>query len=126
MTEWDNLLKLLTERYSAKFFMGDKVSNFALLIHDIFKISHKHTPTVAFEINGVQFRLFFHDERLIDFTVWPEQLQCLAGFEAVTNFMREIGEALKEKVFLTPESDPDHPFLEYCPDNRGLRVVQAP
>ena len=52
-------------------------------------------------------------------------MQSVMGFETVTSVMKEIGDVLKEKVLLTPESDPDHPFLEYDPQSRNFIVVQS-
>jgi hypothetical protein len=122
-TDWNKALTLLTARYRAQLLIDNKVSNFVLSGEDLFKISKTHTPTISFEINGVDFRLFFHDEKWLDFTVWPEQIQSPEGFETLLNFMSEIGNALNVSVWLTPEGRPDSPFLKYDHSDQTHRPV---
>jgi hypothetical protein len=82
-------------------------------------------PTLRFRVGGilVVFHFFTPDE--IECDIDPREVTDQTSFDALLEFIRQLGNLTRKRAVLTPENLPDEPIISYTPESGDFQYHET-
>ena len=119
--DWRKLLDEIRETYSpVEFTVDGEAAAMPRGVAQLFEKRSEAGLLLRFRVGGIDLRCHFFDPCEIEFDLDPRSVDWTDSFEALTGFIRLLGDLSGKTVVLTPENMKEAPILRYAPGDADI------
>jgi hypothetical protein len=118
LADWRVVYPLLRAFLGVEYLVDGAAQPTPDLVEQIFEVRRVTSPILRFRVGSalVVFHFFTLEEIECDFV--PNEITSQADLDALLAFVRQLGDAARKRVVITPENRCDEPFISYAPESR--------
>lgn len=118
--DWLSFVQLTNDN-SSRYYRFDGVDRSMPGITEIFS-NREGAHLFAFEVRGVWIHCHFFIPTEIELDIQPREVKEQAQHEAILNFVQSLSEKLGKMAFITPENEPESPYLSFDPERHAWTI----
>jgi hypothetical protein len=123
-SDWDHLFEAVTEwGYQATWSVGGEP--IAAPESASAALSDPEPLLLSIQVGPARVNLHFFSVDEIEMDIDPREVQTLAAFEQIRDFIGRVGQRLLKPVHLTHEGKHDPAFMVYDPETRAFSLLDA-
>jgi hypothetical protein len=124
LADWRAVYPLLRASPGVEYFVDGNVQPTPDSVEQVFEVRHVASPMLRFTVGAalVVFHFFTDEEIECDFV--PNEITSQADLDALLGFVRQLGDATRKRVVITPENVRELPFITYDPESREFEHHQ--
>jgi hypothetical protein len=94
-------------------------------VEEVFEVRRSASPMLRFKVGAalIVFHFFTDEEIECDFV--PNEITSQADLNALLAFIRQLGDATRKRVVITPEGRSDEPIISYAPETGAFEYHKA-
>jgi len=125
LKEWQSVHSLVSKMPGAEFLVDGVTHPLPFSVEQIFEIRPSTSPTLRIVAGRALVVFHFFCEEEIEADVDPREITSQLDLDALLAFIQKLGDATHKCANLTPENQPDKPFLIYDPTTAQFEYRDA-
>ena len=120
VTDWRALYPLLRVYPGVEYSVDDVVQPPPDSIEEALAVRLSGSPMLRFRVGRALVVFHFFSEEEIECDFVPNEITSQADLDALLAFVRQLGDATRKRVMITPENSRELPFITYDPESGGF------
>jgi len=120
VTDWRALYPLLRVYPGVEYSVDDVVQPPPDSIEEALAVRLSGSPMLRFRVGRALVVFHFFSEEEIECDFVPNEITSQADLDALLAFVRQLGDATRKRVAITPENSRELPFITYDPESGGF------
>ncbi|MDR3458650.1 MAG: hypothetical protein P4N60_14465 [Verrucomicrobiae bacterium] len=125
MDDWGAVYVLLRDYPDAEFLVDGGKQPLPPKTERIFELHATSSPMLRIQAGRALVVFHFLSSEEVECDVDPREVVSQADLDALLGFVRQLGEATKKKVVITPENLRSEPIISYSPETGAFQYHQA-
>lgn len=121
LADWRALYSLLRDYPEAEYSVDDVVEPPPVSVEQAFSVRPSGNPMLRLRVGRTLAVFHFFSEEEIECDVDPREIASQADLDALLSFVRQIGDATRKPVTITPENMREKPIITYDPQSRDFQ-----
>jgi hypothetical protein len=120
LADWRSLFPLLRSHPAAEYSVDGVVRPVPDLVEQVFAVRVSGSPMLRVRVGRALLVFHFFSDEEIECDLSPNEIASQLDLDALLAFVRDLGDATRRRVMITPENCPALPFITYDPQNRNF------
>jgi hypothetical protein len=118
ITDWRALYPLLRVYPGVEYSVDAVVQPPPDSIEEALAVRTSGSPTLRFRVGRALVVVHFFSEEEIECDFLPHEIASQTDLDTLLAFIRQLGDATRKRVIITPENGRELPFITYDPETR--------